>query len=909
MKILCTADWHIGKKLEAFSRLDEQRDILNQISTISQSHMVDVVIVAGDCFDTQHPSPEMTKLFVKTLADLSRNGECLVLVIAGNHDSPLFLSTSEAFASQLGVVIVGYPDDIPHLEDQDSPWSILSQDKGMIEILFKKKKKKIRFLLTPYANAQRLKKDLGTEDTDKKAWDILCDQWRKNISHEDDVTNILVTHYFMQSESSGDLYQDSPLEEDDTERSMLGTIGAMSMTTVPEGIDYMILGHIHRPYSLYSSKGIHAMYTGSPLPYSIKETSYQKSILLLDVSKKKSTERIQLSVKRTIKEIIFNDFEDIFERLDIEKENYVTLIWTGDRYFTAEEHLKLRESHPRILRIESCVKIEENPLNHDLDLVKNQDPRMLFEEYFGSKNKGQQPPEDLLEVFDEVLSEEHSHHPLLRKQGFLPKKLLIKGFYSYKNLVEIDFSEFNGKNFFGIFGAVGSGKSAIIEAMIFVLFGRVKRFGSIRASSGNFSVTYGMMNLESTEMLIEFVFEIMGQDGLEEYLCRISGKRDKKDFTKILPIKREFFINKHEEWISFDYDLNTVGEEILGISYDDFCKTIILQQRDFDGFLSSKPTETADTLMRLFQLERFDLSLRVDLVSKGLAAEVDSLKNKIEELVLISEEYVAELESEHTQLQEELNDDNILLQQKRTYLYQLEQKYQQKRHFEEIKKHRQELLEQKDEFDKSKQRNHIQPIIDAVTKLKELNQQQSLLFSKKEDLEKLINQYVVQEQIETTKSEDLFQKIASVQKNIHDIEQEREALLSDALNDDHHKLMSFDGCIKFVEDREARLVIVSKKMEEHKQKSENIQELTKKLSLLQDQENEIRKNKGAQALLMYLKDNAPCPLCGSLEHPNPCQSDDGVNLEEILQHMSVIQKSLQESTTAVSQYQECLADK
>ena len=88
MKILHTADWHLGKKLDRFSRIEEQIDLMNEIVEIAESENVDLVLIAGDLFDTFHPPTEAVDLFYKTLKRLSKNGKRPVIAIAGNHDSP-----------------------------------------------------------------------------------------------------------------------------------------------------------------------------------------------------------------------------------------------------------------------------------------------------------------------------------------------------------------------------------------------------------------------------------------------------------------------------------------------------------------------------------------------------------------------------------------------------------------------------------------------------------------------------------------------------------------------------------------------------------------------------------------------------------------------------------------------------
>ena len=88
MKILHTSDWHLGKRLDEFSRMGDQQEVLEEICHLAEQAQVDVVVIAGDLFDTYNPPAEATELFYKTVKQLSDNGRRAVVAIAGNHDSP-----------------------------------------------------------------------------------------------------------------------------------------------------------------------------------------------------------------------------------------------------------------------------------------------------------------------------------------------------------------------------------------------------------------------------------------------------------------------------------------------------------------------------------------------------------------------------------------------------------------------------------------------------------------------------------------------------------------------------------------------------------------------------------------------------------------------------------------------------
>jgi len=98
MRILHTADWHLGKKLNDFTRIEEQRNVLEEICEIAQKEEVDAVVIAGDLFDTFNPPNEAIELLFKTVHKLANNGNIPVIAIAGNHvEDPSLISISKEY--------------------------------------------------------------------------------------------------------------------------------------------------------------------------------------------------------------------------------------------------------------------------------------------------------------------------------------------------------------------------------------------------------------------------------------------------------------------------------------------------------------------------------------------------------------------------------------------------------------------------------------------------------------------------------------------------------------------------------------------------------------------------------------------------------------------------------------------
>lgn len=214
----------------------------------------------------------------------------------------------------------------------------------------------------------------------------------------------------------------------------------------------------------------------------------------------------------------------------------------------------------------------------------------------------------------------------------IPKYLKIKGLYSYQSEQEIQFDALTDASLFGIFGAVGSGKSSILEAITFALYGdteRLNRSGDDR--------TYNMMNLRSDELLIDF--ECIAGKPAELYRFTVKGKRNSKNFKDVKTFERKAYKSVEGVWIPLPDDEN--AERIIGLSYDNFRRTIIIPQGRFQEFIELKDAERTRMMKELFQLEKYDLSRKVGTLSKQNDLELSNLDGQLLTLGEVTSEMIA----------------------------------------------------------------------------------------------------------------------------------------------------------------------------------------------------------------------------------------------------------------------------
>lgn len=401
LKILHTADWHLGKKLDFFSRLPEQVEVMEEICQIADDEAVDMVIVAGDLFDAFNPPTEAIDLLYKTLKRLTNNGQRPVIAIAGNHDSPSLIDAPDPLAREIGIIMIGYPNaEIRPFELEH--FKINQTDKGFFEIQLKHLDYPVRVMHTAYANEQRLKEYLG-EEKDLMLNQILADHWQETTSRycDDKGVNLLATHLYMMKRG-GEL-----IEEPEGEKPIkIGNADLVYTEAIPPQVQYTALGHLHG-YRNVGSQEKPVIYSSSPLAYSFSEAGQQKYVSIVEAEPGVPVSLKKISLKKG-KQLARKTFDDIQKAVDWLSENRDTLVELtieSDHFMTATARKRLYETHKGIIHLIPKVKMAGDDEHQYKKINLSDDIRSLFKDYFKSKNEGQEPNEEIMGLFDEILKE------------------------------------------------------------------------------------------------------------------------------------------------------------------------------------------------------------------------------------------------------------------------------------------------------------------------------------------------------------------------------------------------------------------------------------------------------------------------------------------------------------------------
>lgn len=403
LKILHTADWHLGKRLQEFSRLEEQREVLDEIIQIADQESVDLVLVAGDVFDAFNPSHEAVELLFKTLRRLSDNGRRPVIVISGNHDSTQFITAPDPLARELGILFYGRFDQTIPCGRLEGGGQIIQSEPGFVELKLTAHEFPIRILLAPYANELLLKTYLGEENREEELRKVLQDKWKTLADRycDEQGVNLFVGHFFFMKEG------EQPEAEPESERPILHVGGTQAIFThnLPQQIQYAALGHLHR-YHTCDTEPCPVVYSSSPLAYSFSEAGQQKKVVLINAKPGRGVDYkpIGLAKGRPLCRKTFSDLPTTLAWLEENPYCFVEITYATDEAVDASTRRAIMRAHDGIVSLIPQLT-QEQLAGYDLQAEDlNQDMLTLFSRYYQSA-QGLPPNEEVLNLFKEVISQ------------------------------------------------------------------------------------------------------------------------------------------------------------------------------------------------------------------------------------------------------------------------------------------------------------------------------------------------------------------------------------------------------------------------------------------------------------------------------------------------------------------------
>lgn len=383
MRILHTGDWHLGRTLEGRSRQKEQEQFIDELIEIADFHKVDLIMMAGDVYDSVNPPAASEQLFYDAAARLSSGGRPLV-VIAGNHDQPERVSSVSPLVLRQGITLVGLPTS--------EPVTVHAARTGEIA----------KIAALPYPSEARLGEllagDSGEEEL-RLAYSTRVGKLMKLLAREftPQTVNLAMSH----------IYVLGGVESDSERPIQVGGAYTVDPSALSCGAQYTALGHLHRAQRVKGDGMIR--YSGSPLAYSFSEAGQAKSVTLIDVApgSEPTYEEIYLSCGRPlVRWSASGGLQEVYSWLDEGRDAsaFIDLEIRLSEAMSMNDIQRLRKSREGIIHIRPIYPQMEMELEQ---ISRSRMPvQELFRKFYQRQTGGAEPEDQLIELFLQLTEEE-----------------------------------------------------------------------------------------------------------------------------------------------------------------------------------------------------------------------------------------------------------------------------------------------------------------------------------------------------------------------------------------------------------------------------------------------------------------------------------------------------------------------
>lgn len=376
MKFVHLSDLHLGKRVNGYSMIEDQKYILLKILNVIDEQKAETVVIAGDVYDKPIPPTEAVQLFDDFLFRLvERNLQ--ILVISGNHDSPERIAFGSRFMDKSGV----------HMSQ------VYNGKNDLVEL--KDKYGKVNFYMLPFVKPSNVRRFFEDEEIN-----TYTDAVRVAVSHMNvnkKARNVIITHQFV-----------TGAQRSESETIAVGGTDNVD-SYVFDDFDYVALGHIHGPQNVGKNT---VRYCGTPLKYSFSEISHEKSVTVVEMKEKGNVKvsTVELTPKLDMREIK-GTYEELTFKKNYENtntEDYLHIILT-DEEDVADAVAKLRCVYPNLMKLDYDNTRTRNSfaLTQAEETEKKTDTELLSE--FFEKQNGKPLSDEQLEyaanLFEQIKEE------------------------------------------------------------------------------------------------------------------------------------------------------------------------------------------------------------------------------------------------------------------------------------------------------------------------------------------------------------------------------------------------------------------------------------------------------------------------------------------------------------------------
>ena len=407
MKIFHTSDWHLGRSLYGKKRYVEFEAFLNWLIEQIKRKAPDILIVAGDIFDTTTPSNKAQELYYQFLCQVAKNTTCQhIVIIGGNHDSPTLLNAPKELLKQLKIHVVGnvsqnYCDDVLELKDTNGNTQAL-------------------VCAIPYLRDRDIRIFEGyelAEDKDKNFMHAIKDYYTKVCKHAEDIRKQI--DYFVPIIATGHLFVTGgkTLKDDGVRELYVGSLAQFGANDFPSSIDYLALGHLHVPQIVVGQNNLR--YSGSPIAMGYGEARQQKIIIEADIAAGEVMINEIPIPKFQRLERVFGDLNEVKLKLTkLINENqsiWVEVDYTGCEIITnLQHHLQgiVINTQVELIKIHNSQLLAQvlSSVEYDGGIeLSDLNPEQVFEKCLSMNNIPIEQQQDLKKCFSQIIRDLDTH--------------------------------------------------------------------------------------------------------------------------------------------------------------------------------------------------------------------------------------------------------------------------------------------------------------------------------------------------------------------------------------------------------------------------------------------------------------------------------------------------------------------
>lgn len=270
MKFIATSDWHIGNMFHGNDRLSEHKHFLKWLKTQIDEHKPEALLIAGDVFDYANPSASAQELYYEFIDNVTKtNPNLRIIIIAGNHDSPLRLEAPKALLTRHHVEVRGQVNRKWINNEDGSGWDV---DYEGLMIPFNELGERVVVVAVPYLRNDIVQNSNYSEGVNK----FLRELTKRVREKYPEYKMIMMTHMYAKGSEIA--------TKDASEKITIGGLEEVNLNEWNDHPEYLVSGHIHKRQNIGNTNW--ARYPGSVLPMSFAETNYKHGVDLVTITEK-----------------------------------------------------------------------------------------------------------------------------------------------------------------------------------------------------------------------------------------------------------------------------------------------------------------------------------------------------------------------------------------------------------------------------------------------------------------------------------------------------------------------------------------------------------------------------------------------------------------------------------------------